>query len=467
MSDAIVKNLSNSSQINWEDVLITKEFQACLQFEDLKELSLVSKLLRSKLKPKLFSNIVLNGKLFDPCFINGKNLIYEYFEFFRYIMSWNSIEEYEDSHCKELEVEPAYKEFEDQILGFKHLVKSFNLTELGSAGYYLLPLANSFSNLNTLKILNCTVSLSGFNDLLSSKDKLTSIELTYTNFTKLPTEKLKLEDVKFPKTLTNLYVYECHLGENELITNPYDFLFDKVYSGTTNDFILPSTSIPSLKNLSFLAPYYNDSGLNEFLGANNQLEFLHFKSSSLDQVKIDHFQKSKTLKKLEIVCESEMFNEVNIPTLSSIEEIEIQYLRPKVFTTIKDLCLSSPNLKKLNIIFDTYDDFANMVNRLLSDVIANSHNLKELTLWIFGDFEGAIDLKKLNNIEVLNIHANLVTLLNIEFNKSNSLKRVNLGYNETDTDLDAIKEKFNMIQDWKFEISEGSIEGVNLKYITK
>jgi hypothetical protein len=462
MSDEIIKNTADSGEIKWEDILITNEFQAFLQFEDLKEISLASKLLRLKLKPKLFANIIINGKKFDRRFINDKNLIYEYFEFFRYIMSWKNIEEYEDSHCKELELEPAYKEFEDQVLGFKHLVKSLNLVELGRAGYYLFSLAKLFRNLNTLIILNCTVSLSGFDDLLNSLDKLASIELTYTNFTKFPTEKLKLEDIQFPKTLTNLSVHECHLGENGLLSNPYDFLFDKVYSGKINDFILPSTSIPSLKNLSFLPHYYCDNGLNEFLEANNQLEFIYFKSSTLDQVKIDYFQKSKALRKLEIVCESEVFNEVNIPTLSSIEELEIQYLCTEVFSIIKDLCLSSENLKKLSLIFNVYDDFFNMVNRLLSDIIANSHNLKELTLWIFGDFEGAIDLKKLNNIEVLNIQANLVTLLNIEFNKSNSLKKVNLGYNETDTELGIVKEKFGKIQGWKFDVSEGSVEGVKL-----
>ncbi|KXN70443.1 hypothetical protein CONCODRAFT_160746 [Conidiobolus coronatus NRRL 28638] len=293
----------------------------------------------------------------------------------------------------------------------------------------MFPLLNIFKNLTSLELVYCAIPLTKFNELSSSLKKLKSIQLYYCKFIKLPVDDFTLEDIQFPSKLQNLTLFECQLCSNNLLSTPHNFLFDKTNNNQYEPFILPPTSIPTLLKLVFFPNSLEDGGLNQFLKSNPQLESLRFKSCYLDQFKLDHFKNTQSLKRLEFTYQYESKNteELNISALNSIKELEFEAISLETMSNIQNLCLSAPNLASLSFIMCIDEDSTAIFN-IITSITLSCLVLKNLDFYIFGHTREILDFNKLANVEVLNIEAELATILNTDFASSNSLKLVNLIY---------------------------------------
>jgi hypothetical protein len=64
-------NFELNCELNWLNVIFNKEFQNSLDIKDFKEISLVSRVVREKLTPSLFSNLQLSQ---DSDILEGNKL---------------------------------------------------------------------------------------------------------------------------------------------------------------------------------------------------------------------------------------------------------------------------------------------------------------------------------------------------------------------------------------------------------
>jgi hypothetical protein len=453
----------NSNGVDWRDIITIPEFIEKLEFEDLKKVSLLNKFSRFKLNPILFTNVQFNRRNFKIYLNNSENnLLWEYFNCLAKYSSRKHIDSLDYSCYKDFKVEYALTEIRDQLNEVKHLIKNFNYSSIEDAGYYMFPILNTFKNLTSLELIYCTIPLTKFNELSNSLKKLKSIQLYHCKFIKLPADEFSLEDIQFPSKLQSLTLFECQLCSNSLLSNPYNLLFDKANSSQYEPFIIPPTSIPTLLKLVFFPNSLEDGGLNQFLKSNPQLENLRFKSCYLDQFKLDHFENTQSLKKLEFTYQYESKNteELKIPTLSSIKELEFEAISLETMSNVQNLCLSSPKLATLSFIMVIDEDYTPILDVITNSIVPSCPSLKNLDFYIFGHSREILNFSKLVNVEVLSVEAELDTILSIEFASSNSLKSVHLIYWEDELISDTDKEKFKSLNnEWKFEFRKQHIKG--------
>jgi hypothetical protein len=113
-------NSNAHMKVNWIDIINIPEFYKLLNLDNLKQVSLISKAARLKLKPKLFEFIEFNGDKFHDYFENSENLLCEYFNFVQ--LSMDSEENQLNGYCyKDLNTGLAIKEIEDQLIKLKLL----------------------------------------------------------------------------------------------------------------------------------------------------------------------------------------------------------------------------------------------------------------------------------------------------------------------------------------------------------
>jgi hypothetical protein len=453
-------NSNAHMKVNWIDIINIPEFYKLLNLDNLKQVSLISKAARLKLKPKLFEFIEFNGDKFHDYFENSENLLCEYFNFVQ--LSMDSEENQLNGYCyKDLDTGLAIKEIEDQLIKLKLLAKSFYFIDVNRVGYYLFPLVSVFDNLTVLALYNCTVPLVKFYEIVNSLPKLEGLELESTLFAKLNTEEYAIDCIKFPKTLKKLAIFDCSILSSELLSNSYNFLLDKANSGTYTDFKLPPNQIPSLYKFTYLPESFTESGFNDFLLNNPQLEIISFNSFSLNQASINNFTNFHYLRRLEVVCSLDKLSKLNVLPLNSIKELELFSINQLVYPVIQDICLNSPNLTKLTFKFDSIREFFPVLTNALDYIISNCSNLKLFKFSIIRTFKELINLEKLGSVEVLVIESTLETIQNIQFENATNLKKVYFYYNDFEVNNE-FKTKFLEIKGWKFWFKDGCIKGNKL-----
>ncbi|KXN65489.1 hypothetical protein CONCODRAFT_74255 [Conidiobolus coronatus NRRL 28638] len=339
MSELTTKE-SELDKVDWENVLIIKEYQKYLHITDIIEISLLSKLIRQKLKLRLFESIKFNGRQFEKYFNSRDSLILGSFEFIKHYEMYFTVIGFDKSPYTGLKAEDALQELEDDLINVKSSVKSFEFSYTSRIGYYLFPLLYIFDNLTRLKIFDCIIPLAEFCKLLKCL-KLENLDIVDSSFTKHPNEELTTEDIRFPNTLKVLSISTCNFCSDSFLLTLQKYLFGKANCNNISDFKFPSAKIPSLVSFALKTIYSGDYGASQFLLNNPQLEHLKIESDHLDQVKFDYISKSKTIKNLELICTTIEHHQIAIstppPKLESIKELRFYNVSDEIYYILKDI----------------------------------------------------------------------------------------------------------------------------------
>ncbi|KXN70570.1 hypothetical protein CONCODRAFT_170592 [Conidiobolus coronatus NRRL 28638] len=437
-------------KINWLNIIFNAEFLSLIDFKSLKEISMVSKLARKKLKPLLFKNIEFSQNQFNW---SANNIIIEYYKhgygsklgFMSKEASNESVNDFLDDTALALD-------------NIKNYCQSFDFYNLHRPAVYLFSIANIFGNLTALWCSNCIVPFTGFAKLGESLPNLTSIKLYSVSLLKLHTQSISSDQYIIPKNLSKLYICNCDIVNTDLISDPYEYLFNADRSQLiTINFTLPKVSIPALKKLVFYTYFDEESGLEEFLELNPYLETLYIEFEN-----IELFKKLKFLKSLIIENVIGSTSTDQTTTLGSIINLKINRVGERDFKFVKNLCLALPNLRYLSFDLEDIFNFQHSIDKFISPILSNLPQLKNLKLNIGNNEDESLDISKFSKIESLDLRTCSTKILNINFENLINLKKFKFIYNTTNSINQETKNKLIEYSNWKFKFSYRTILGYKI-----
>lgn len=446
---------SSYSRINWLNVIISCDFFEYLDLELLKEVSLISKLVREKIKPHLFRSLELSTNIFA---LNFKgNIFVEHINRYIYPEYYRSNTREQYSYLKCLSVENSIKDFSYLLNNVKKFAKSLKFEEAKKVEYYLFPIINIFDNLVFLKMNCCSIPLDGFNKIGKSLLNLRDLEIANVIFYKLPSDNIKPTQIIFSHMLRYLNIHYCMVASSNLISDPYEFFSNQNPQETYSSFNLPKIFMRSLKNLSYY--YYGDSDreFKSFLEINNHLETLKIESFNMG-----HIVELRSLKCLDIYNIEYINTKEKALALRYLEKLSINNVYPKNYENIRILCSLCPNLEDLRFCIRDGLHFQNSIDSFLTPLMSNLPLLKSLNL-IFGTSkDDKLNFTKISNIESLIIDTDNSTILNLNFEGCAKLKKVKFISYLGEVNTQEFRDRFNSYKNWKFRFSSDTIKGYKI-----
>ncbi|KXN66678.1 hypothetical protein CONCODRAFT_80417 [Conidiobolus coronatus NRRL 28638] len=436
---------------------------------------MISKLFREKLKPLIFGHIGLYPKDFVTEFKN--NIFSEYFKYEGYGEKNYTI----SSEVKNFRVDNGLKGLDLTLTGIKQYAKKFDIGHVNKAGYFLLPsLLNSFCNLTELKLTNCYIPYMEFIKLEKYSANIRQIELYGVLLTKLSTESISFDDFVLPPKLCYLSISYCDMADSDLITNPYEFLFNDSTRFSVSNFIFPKVKVRSLLELVFFDNSMEDNGLKKFLDLNPNLESL--KLNLFHSSMVDRFC---SLKRLEINSVASFSDSAHITPLKSINKLKIKMAHVNYLNDNRDLktfCTKFPNLRELDLKLYISVSLQALTNEFLVEALCNLPKLKTLKLHIVQDFsrsfyssinsngnydseytdgeEEILNITKFSNIENLYLKSNSDIILNTNFQECKSLKQIVFYASSETVNTEEFIQKFKGINNWDFKFKYSTIKGI-------
>ncbi|KXN66819.1 hypothetical protein CONCODRAFT_20024 [Conidiobolus coronatus NRRL 28638] len=441
----------NKVKVNWLNVIFNSEFQDSLDKNTLINVSILSKLVREKLKPVLFKNIQLSSRKFQNEFKD--NIFIEYFNCVADPDLYDSINREEEGEG----IESGLEDFGFGLSSIKDIARSFYFSDLNRAGYYLISMFNSMSNLTILKLSYSFIPYSSFTKLGELLPNLKEIKLISATLAKLPANSIWLDNFVFPPNLNILEIYDCRVITSRLFLDPYEFLFNEFTRAPRIDFTLPNVQVPSLKKLSFFSYTAHDNGLKPFIETNSNLESLNTGIFHSDLV-----NSLTSLKTLEIDILSNLDDIDHIPILNCVKNLKIYTVSPRYYENIKKLCLICPNLQSLGLNMSYDDNFQHLINSFLAPIMANLHQLKTLRLHFIINETENINIENFSDIESIIIETKSTTILNLSFEGCKDLKRIIFKSYTGDINTQEFKDRFNSYKNWVFKFSTNTIRGHKL-----
>ncbi|KXN67437.1 hypothetical protein CONCODRAFT_72964 [Conidiobolus coronatus NRRL 28638] len=196
-------NRLNSKNIKWDVILILFEVQQYLTINDSIQISLLNKLLRLKLKRKVFnevqiwySNLSQDLDFSNSNFSKFKNDLVGGLETIQAKINYK--------------ISPFIDELISEIDWFSTYFKSLKLSYLGRECYFILNSINKFNQLSCLIMCDCYVALKDFNQLMSKLNKLERLSLQDIKFMKNNSEGPIESDTTLPVSLRELSLSNLH-----------------------------------------------------------------------------------------------------------------------------------------------------------------------------------------------------------------------------------------------------------------
>ncbi|KXN66412.1 hypothetical protein CONCODRAFT_73695 [Conidiobolus coronatus NRRL 28638] len=423
-------------KINWLNIIFISEFQSYLNTGTIKEISLLSKVAREKLKHLVFIKLKVSKSNLD---YSKNNIIIESYKPPELKNYDSSV--FEDS--KYHGIDSVLNDFAIAVRDIKKFSKSLQFCSFGRPGIYLFPFISIFDNLTDLQLSrDVMIPHSGFVKLGESLINLTHIKLSACLY-KLPTENFSPKDYIFPPNLKYLEIFDNRFFTISTISN-HKFIIQRDYADYLVDYFkLPKISIPSLRDLVFHFFIGIDLGLKDFLEVNPNLKSLSIRSYNLNFVE-------------------ELNNSDQISILKYIEFFHIVVNMSENFEKIKKLCLVYTNLEGIHIEADciAYNSEELMDSKLMP-IISNLNHLKTLKLDITLK-DKYLNLTKLSNIEKLVLKTQDIVILNLDFINCKKLKKVVFNSNNFAVNTKEYRDKFNGYKNWIFKFSQFSIKGFKL-----
>jgi hypothetical protein len=442
--------MENKSRINWLNIIFDNEFQNYLDSNTLKEVSILSNLVRLKLSSKLFKCIKLKERY---------NYSTENTARYYRIAALNELDRIISSAPKglhkESQAELLLNGIKLELENFKRFVLSLYLKKLNFVGYQLFPLFMCFSNLSTLNLYDCTIPYSLFVNLGVSFPKLETIELVSLLLVKLPADNACQNEFIFPPNLSYLNISIIQVTEPGALHNTYDQLFDELESHDIYKFQLPIISIPSLKKLEFDNDYDRDCDLKAFLDINPNLETLVVKYFYVG--KGYNFKTIKNLNIFRVYC---VDTEAGFLIQEAVTELTIYIEESEYFNNISKLCLLCPNLERLRFTMMSIDNCQLAFDNFLIPILAKLPKLRTLQLDVNAFNNDVLDISKFQYVEDIVFTMIGPCVLDIKFVNCDSLKSIEFisnSYVKNDF-MDEFKKLFQEINNWNFIYRKQSIK---------
>jgi hypothetical protein len=468
-------NRDKFSKNNWLNIVVIKEFQINLDIRSFKEVSLISKLVREKLRPMLFENISISAHDFN--FVNNN----EFKDFFIHLFKTqiNSLISIEAEDLrKRLNIEDGVRNIEHSLNGIKMLSKSIYFEDLRRSGFYLFQLAYRIDNLTILKLRSCVIHLNEISKIGKTIPNLKRIELDNVYFVKLLSDNNNLNLPGFPANLYHLEILFCKVINNAILSDPPQFLFTREFTQANHfNFFVPKIHMPFLKSLVYYTDERENTELLKFLEINPNLESINI--PSFNSTLINGFS---NIKNLEFNYLSNSNIDYSFSTLKSITNLKINIVDLDYYEDVKIFCLSCSNLKYLYFKMSKHDNFQTSIEGFIVPILSNMFKLKTFELVInsnwylssddYTDNETntnentgeSIDVTKLSNVDTLIIQTDLSTILHLKFANSKTLKNVVFYCSEDEFITQEFNDKYSGYKNWKFKFFQHTIKGYKLNW---
>jgi hypothetical protein len=388
-------HLVNSKSIKWEVILNLFEVQQYLSIDDFIRISLLNKLLRSKLKRKIFHRVQI-------CYSNlSQALDFSNSDYFRF----------ENDFVGDLEaikarlnykIDPFIDELISEIECFSTYFKSLKLSFLGRECYFILNSIYSFNQLSCLIMCDCYIGLKDFNQLMSKLSKLEKLDLQDIKFMKDSMEGPIESDIALPTSLIELSLSNLHLGTANNLINLYQSLFNYDTNINTEVLYLPPQHLPNLKKFLLYTAIEDNNFINDFISLNPQLLSIKLSYSNLNFEFFKILSKNNNLKHAQMefnYYEENIFNEESLPVLHSLNSLFIPYISRVGggYLRIYQIIDACPNLTKVDFAIKDYN--VNLINR----IIENLKQLNTMVLKIYNLSTKEVDLTLFKNIKCLKL----------------------------------------------------------------
>jgi hypothetical protein len=441
------KENSRIKKLKYESVLIFTEIWQYLSIQDLIEVSLVNRYLRTKLVGRILAEINLTYYHLSqlPNYFNN-----------RAIEKNESIDEDIKLNFKHYKIDPFVNELVNEMKGYSRYFKSFEFFDLARDGYFIVPLTLNFANLTTLKICECMLDLENFNEVLKRLDKLKMLELFNISLFKQPGEIAAIKEAILPSSLKALYLSNIYLYTTDFTKYPYKFLFDFTVEFEEEYYYLPLQRTPNLEEFELYETTYDEEYLSKFLELNPQLSKLRLPFSSFTYKTISTLSKSNRLKYLTIDFSyyyGGNFNIIDLPLLDSVNSLFVFSTRARDCNHINSVIRVLPNITKVKLITEEFDQvfisyMLNLCKQLkFFNLKVGKFKFNNLDLSIFSKVEGLKLCFTANNAIKYSLPESSMKLKSLYISSDKYYKE----------SYDLLKETYKSDYDWKIKLIGRSI----------
>jgi hypothetical protein len=448
-------NNSEFNKIDWINIVNFKIFQDCFNLKALQDLSMLSKHTRSKLNPILFKSIQI---ITERKFIDG--YVVKNFNSKACTDLNNILNSDEDEAQKNLSVQNSLSNINTEIRDIKYFANSLYIYDMKRSGYYLCQIITNFTNISILKIHCSTIPYSIFQKLGEYFPMLKIFDLYKTVLSKYLTDSNDSNEIILPPNLINLSIWHADVTDISILSDPYKTVFNNSSYDARTEYSLPKIHVPSLKNLQFLRCTSKDSGLEEFLEMNSNLEHLNIDTFSPEMSKSFTSLKSLNLEQVD------MFENLqNLTVLHSIKTLKISIEDQYHYEKLEKICLMCPSIEFLRFSTSNFGYYGEVFSTYLVPTLKKLPNLKTLELSI--DVEDRelelIDINQFPQIENIIFEADDLFYLKVCFEKNRNLKKIEFSASVCDIDKQDFLEKYGSYTEWEFKFHDSRVIGVKIK----
>ncbi|KXN67708.1 hypothetical protein CONCODRAFT_10159 [Conidiobolus coronatus NRRL 28638] len=389
----LIDSKKDIKNIKWDEIFTLYEFKSYLVRSQFIELSLLNKLLREKLKQKIFYKVIFNH-----------DFLLQFPDYF-YPQEFDIVSGFGDESETILNfqinrIDPFIAGLIRGLNNFSSHLKRIEFDRLLRSGYFIVPLASNFTYLSNLSICDCELDLKFFNKLVLKLDKLEFLSMKNLQFLVLDEEWPLDSETLLPQSLKELELGNMRLRKTDLHKNPYKFLFIDKNGFMNGYYYAPPQCLPNLKHLiiSKDTDFYSDYVPN-LLNLNPHLTRITFPCYYLSSNTVKSLSAISSINEMQIEFKYDNyeFRNFDIIPLASVDILSIKSIpashHRKVYTLIS-LC---PNLTKLYAYFEYYSD------GFIEGMLSILGQLKAIELEIFYFSNAEFDLSIFSNIETLKL----------------------------------------------------------------
>jgi hypothetical protein len=345
----------NKSLIQWELVFLIHEFKKCLFLKDIIELSLLSKMLRIKLKPLIFTCIELNLKKLSnrrSCFVDkedqlpviNRTIIEKFLNF--------SLVSNNEDDFKVTKIDPFINSIESEFSTNCQYSKVIRLVNLGKPCFYIFPLISFFNNLTQLKVVKCNISIKDFNTCTDGLKNIEILELVNAEFIEIVEGKSIIKGIKLPDSIKELSWFDNIVASSFNQSSAYDFLSKRILMSSTK-FDPPAANFPELKRLKYPFNARHPRFLIAFLQNNPQLASISLPFDNINNSHLKYLSINTTItefwldfKNISLLGQMSLY-----PTLPCIKTLVLLNFNMIQYESVRNLIISCTNLLKLTFVY--------------------------------------------------------------------------------------------------------------------
>ncbi|KXN67710.1 hypothetical protein CONCODRAFT_10161 [Conidiobolus coronatus NRRL 28638] len=378
--------------IKWDEIFILYEFKTYLARSEFIELSLLNKLLREKLKHKVFYKLNID----DDFLLQFPNYFYQNeFDIENELNDeLETVKKFQSSR-----IEPFITDLIRVFDTFGLHLKQIEFDRLYRPGYFIIPVVGNFTQLSSLSIYNCELELKIFIKFMTKLCKLEYLSIKNLQFLALYEEWPLDSEALLPQTLQVLELGNMRLRKTDLHKDPYRFLIDN--SGFMNDYYyIPPQHLRNLKHLIITEDIAYYSGyIPKFLDLNQHLTRITFPCYYLSSSIVKSLSTINRVNEIQIVFkyDSYQLRNFDIMPLDSVHVLSIESIPSGHYPKVYILINLFPKLTRFHASFDYFE------GKFIEILAAKLGHLNSIELEIQYFSSEEFDLSIFSNIETLKL----------------------------------------------------------------